>query len=612
VTSPASGGVDGRAAPRADRSTRDPSDNRTESRRDPSGIDRLPAAALATVVQFEGSLNGCTSTTDVISAAVGPGLGAFGASAAIVGLTDFRLRLDPVVGSAGVEEIASRCTQLPLDADVPLAETIRTGRPIALRPLANDFLGAPFPAEVGAVRECTMPILGGRGVMGGIWLLLGPEERPAEDDLMALLIARLATAIDRARLVESERRMRVRAEWSAARVSRVQSLTSGLSAALGPVDVADVVMNHALAELGASEATCYMLTDEGTLKPVRSIGSGSDPPRTMSLSDDDPMGAILRRSAVVVLPDSVPDNGDGGLRALVPLSLRGEVLGAIELVFPAEQDLDAELRAFLGVLGTQCAQAVERARLYALRSREAHVLQASLMPPALPQIPGLEVAAAYRPFGDGTVVGGDFYDIYALDPGRWGLVVGDVSGKGIEAAAITALARHTTRAAALLGMGPAEVLRTLNRVMLSQSLGERFCTIVQGILEPTPEGVAVTLSLGGHPRPLLLDGRKRRVRPVGTLGTAVGVLPDPVLAETRLTLRKDDVLVFFTDGCINFQAEGRTTSDERVLLRALREHAREDARELTSRLEDQVLNSKGGPSADDVTLLVVRAGTDDP
>lgn len=563
---------------------------------------------------FDDHLSDCTTTTEVISAAVGPGLDAFGAKAAVIALIDFRLRLEPVVGSAGAEELAAGCARLALDSPLPITETIRTGRPIDLRPLTDSVMGDGSPTDLGAIRECTFPILGSRGVVGGLWLFLGPEEPPYDADLLSVLIARLAAALDRTRLLESERRMRARAEWSAARLSRVQSLTSGLSAALGPVDVADVVMTHALAELGATGGTCYMLADHGTLRPVRSVGAKAAPLSAISIENEDPLGETLRRGAVVVLPPKPNPSGgteDGGLRAVVPLSLRGEVLGAIELIFPADKDLDGELRSFLAVLGTQCAQAVERARLYAQRAREAHVLQASLMPPALPRIPGLDIAAAYRPFGDGTVVGGDFYDVYALGHGRWGLVVGDVSGKGIEAAATTALARHTTRAAALLGMGPADALQTLNRVMLSQSLGERFCTIVQGILEPTAEGVSVTLSLGGHPRPLLLDRRERTVRAVGKPGTAVGVLPDPTLLETRLRLDTGDVLVFFTDGCVDFHAEGRTTSDESVLRDVLRHYADEDASELTKRLEDEVLNSKGGPSADDVALLVLRAQNDE-
>jgi serine phosphatase RsbU (regulator of sigma subunit) len=567
------------------------------------------------VVLFDEHLSHCATTADVISAAVGPGLEAFGAKAAVIGLTDFRLRLEPVVGSPGIEGFAARCAELALDAPLPITETIRTGRPVGQRPLADGLMGEGSPTDLGAVRECTLPILGTRGVVGALWLFLGPDDPPIDDALLPVLIGRLGAAIDRARILESERRMRARAEWSAARLSRLQSLTSGLSAALGPVDVADVVMTHALAELGATGGTCYMLAEDRTLRPVRSIGDERASTSAISITNDDPLGTILKRSVVVVLPpESAASAGrdDGSLKAVVPLAIRGEVLGAIELIFPRDKDLDGDLRSFLAALGTQCAQAVERARLYAQRAREAHVLQASLMPPALPSIPGLDIAAAYRPFGDGTVVGGDFYDVYALGEGRWGLVVGDVSGKGIEAAAITALARHTTRAAALLGMGPADVLQTLNRVMLSEPLGERFCTIVHGILEPSAEGVAVTLSLGGHPRPLLLDRRKGTVRAVGRPGTAVGVLADPTLLETRLTLHSGDVLVFFTDGCVDFHAEGRTTSDETVLLGVLREHAEEDAGQLTKRLEDEVLNSKGGPSADDVALLVMRARNDEP
>ncbi len=579
-----------------------------------SAATPLSAEALAKIVHFDDCLSRCATSADVISAAVGPGLDAFGAKAAVIGLTDFQLRLEPVVGSAGVEGLAARCARLALDAPVPITETIRTGKPVNLRPLTESAVGDRSGAELGAVSECTLPILGPRGIVGAIWLFLGPDEPPHEAGLISVLIARLADAIDRARLLESERRMRSRAEWSAARLSRVQSLTSGLSAALGPVDVADVVMTHALAELGATGGTCYMLVDDGTLKPVRSIGAERGSRSAISIENEE-LRAILKGGAVVVLPPKPGLSGgpgNGSPRAVVPLALRGEVLGAIELTFPRDRELDGELRSFLAALGTQCAQAVERARLYAQRAKEAHVLQASLMPPALPHIPGLDIAAAYRPFGDGTVVGGDFYDVYALGEARWGLVVGDVSGRGIEAAAITSLARYTTRAAALLGMGPADVLGTLNRVMLSEPLGERFCTIVHGVLEPAAGGVAVTLSLGGHPRPLLLDRRTRSISAVGTPGTAVGIVPDPALTETRLTLRNGHVLLFFTDGCVDIHAEDGTRSDEGVLIDVLREYAEEDATELTKRLEDQVMNSKGGPSADDVALLVLRAQNDEP
>jgi serine phosphatase RsbU (regulator of sigma subunit) len=565
---------------------------------------------------LEDALSGCATASKVIAAAVGPGLGAFGAGGALIGLAGFRLRIEPVAASPGLEELADRCRGLSLDSALPLAEAIRTGRPVAVEPLPNDLVGEQTRSDLGIVRACALPIVGARGVVGGLWLFLGPRRSPFEAALFSILVARLAASIDRTRLLESERRLRARSEQAMARLSRLQSLTSGLSAALGAVDVADAVMTHASAELGASGGTCFMLAVDGaTLRPVCSIGDDIGSRRTIRLANGDRLGAVLRRGAVVILPPETesPDGaGRKPSRAVVPLAIRGSILGAIELAFPDDREIDFELRSFLSALGTQCAQAVERALLYEQRAREARVLQASLMPPALPHVPGLDVAAAYRPFGDGTVVGGDFYDLYSLGSDRWGLVVGDVSGRGVEAAAVTALARYTIRAASLLGSRPADVLQILNRVMLSEPLDERFCTIAHAVLEPSSEGVEVTLSLGGHPRPLWLDGRSGEVRPIGAPGTVVGLLSEMAVRETTMTLRGGDVLVFFTDGCVDFHTEDGTTSDERVLIDTLRAHADEGATELSRRLEEAVVISNGGRNSDDAALLVLRANSVEP
>jgi serine phosphatase RsbU (regulator of sigma subunit) len=593
-------------APLAERAPPNPSHHPSAS---------LPPEALGRVVLLDDALSGCPTAPKVIEAAVGPGLEAFGAEAALIGLAGFRLRVESVAASPGLERLAERCEGLSLDDPLPITEAIRTGKPVTDLRIPDHVLDEGSRAELGAVRACALPILGARGVVGGVWLFLGSERPPYEEDLFTVLIARLAAAIDRTRLLESERRLRARAEQAAARLSRLQSLTSGLSAALSPVDVADAVMTHALAELGATGGTCFMLAEDATLRPVGSIGAENDSHRTISLGNGDTLGAVLRRSGVVILPaegGSPADAGHADPRAIVSLAIRGEILGAIELTFPHDREVDAELRSFLSAIGTQCAQAVERARLYGQRAREAQVLQASLMPPALPHVPGLDIAAAYRPFGDGTVVGGDFYDLFTVGPGRWGLVVGDVSGRGIEAAAMTALARYTTRASALLGSAPAEVLKILNQVVLTETNEDRFCTIVHGVLEPSAGGVEVTMSLGGHPQPLLLERRTGAVRRVGSPGTAVGLVPEPVLQETRLTLHGGDVLVFFTDGCVDFHTEDGTTSDEDVLIEVLRRHSDGNASELSDRLEEAVLRSNGGRNADDAALLVVRVLDEEP
>ena len=569
----------------------------------------LPAGALGKVVHLDDALSGCATAAQVIEAAVGAGLEAFGAAGALIGLAGFRLRIEPVAASVGLDALAARCRGATLDSSMPIAETIRTGLPVWLDHVPVELIGERASARLDATRTLALPIHGARGVVGGAWLFLGDERSEDERELFDALLARVAGAIDRTRLLESERRLRARAEQAAARLSRLQSLTSGLSAALSPVDVADAVMTHALAELGATGGTCYMLSDDATLRPVGSIGGESEQ-RAISLTSDDPLGEVLRRSAVVILPAEPGVNGHDTPRAVVPLTIRGEILGAIELTFAADRDVDAELRSFLAALGTQCAQAIERARLYGQRAREAQVLQASLMPPALPTIAGLDIASAYRPFGDGTVVGGDFYDLYDLGAGRWGLVVGDVSGKGVEAAAITSLARYTTRAAALAGRRPADVLHTLNQVLLAERLGERFCTIVLSVLEPTHEGFDVTMSLGGHPRPLLFEKGSGDVTPVGALGTAVGLLPDPEFSEQHVMLRPGDVLVFFTDGCVDLRSEDGRTSDDGIIIDVLRRHAGEGAATITRRLEDAIGGTNGEQSADDAALLVIRANDD--
>ena len=289
-------------------------------------------------------------------------------------------------------------------------------------------------------------------MIGALWLFLDSAAPAYEHALFARLTDRLAAAIERARALDSERRLRVRAEQATARMSRLQSLTTGLSSALEPVEVADAVMTYAVAELGANGGAFYVLSDDGLFHSVRTVGP--EPTGRADISLRNGNLAALERGGVVMAPTAAESNRNvGPVRALVPLTMRGEVRGAIELSFPQDVYPRSELRSFLGVLGSQCSDAMDRARLYRQRAHEARVLQTSLLPPALPEIPHLDIGAAYRPFGDGTAVGGDFYDVYQLTEHKWAFDLGDVSGKGVEAAAITAMVRYTARAAALLAAG---------------------------------------------------------------------------------------------------------------------------------------------------------------
>jgi serine phosphatase RsbU (regulator of sigma subunit) len=248
--------------------------------------------------------------------------------------------------------------------------------------------------------------------------------------------------------------------------------------------------------------------------------------------------------------------------------------------------------------------AVDNARLFAERAYIARTLQQSLLPAELPDIPGIEAAARFRPTGEGNEVGGDFYDLFESGGRGWTVVMGDVCGKGPDAAAITALARYTLRAAAMRERLPSRSLALLNEAMLRQRSDRRFCTVAYAYLEPMSEGARIGFASGGHPLPLLLraDGT---VQPVGEPGSLLGVLPDPSFEDRSLSLAPGDVLVFYTDGVI----EGRGANgplDEQGLVHLLAACAGEGADAIAARVEDAAVSAQDGSPRDDIAVLVLR------
>ena len=195
-------------------------------------------------------------------------------------------------------------------------------------------------------------------------------------------------------------------------------------------------------------------------------------------------------------------------------------------------------------------------------------LQRSLLPSVLQRPPGLETAAHYR-MASADEVGGDFYDLFPLKDGRWGFFLGDVSGKGVDAAAVTALARYTLRAAAVYDPDPAAVLHNLNEVLYQEYRKDaRYCTVVFGILTLQPDGFRAVIASGGHPEPLLLraDGTAER-HP--TKGRLVGVFPDSTYTNTVLTAKPGDTLLLYTDGITEARAKDSRHSDHRFGVEAV-------------------------------------------
>jgi PAS domain S-box-containing protein len=297
-----------------------------------------------------------------------------------------------------------------------------------------------------------------------------------------------------------------------------------------------------------------------------------------------------------------------GLRSAIvaPMTLRDRVLGVVSFIgAESGRRFDEHDLALAEDLALRAAAAVENARLFETASSIAHTLQTSLLPPVLPELPGMELAAAYRPAGQGYEVGGDFYDVFNTAEGQWYLVIGDVCGKGAEAAAVTALARYTIRAAAVQHRSPAAILRWLSDAMIRQSGGTgRFCTIACAHLDLGASPARVTVACGGHPLPLLVRA-DRTSEEVGAPGTLLGMVPQPALHDRTAELRGGDTLVLYTDGLTEAGAPERVWSPDE-----LAEAARAAAGGPAAATVDGLVGAAIGSLPrvrDDVAVLALRA-----
>lgn len=248
-------------------------------------------------------------------------------------------------------------------------------------------------------------------------------------------------------------------------------------------------------------------------------------------------------------------------------------------------------------------RAKERAEESEARARAlARTLQQTLVPPLPPEIPRLQVAASYRPAGDGLQVGGDFYDVFPIGTDDWVVVLGDVQGKGVEAAVVAGLVRHTVRALTVNLDDPGQVLASVNDVLLHHG-AERFCTAVVLRLRRVGEDWQVVVGNGGHPAPVLVEhGREPRL--CGGSGQLLGILESGTFEEERLTLRPGDTLVLYTDGVTEGRLGTELYGDDRLL--AALADADGDAGRLVEHLVADVLHFQDGVARDDIAVVAVR------
>ncbi len=344
-------------------------------------------------------------------------------------------------------------------------------------------------------------------------------------------------------------------------------------------------------------------------------------------TDDDNLAVQVMRSGEPLLLSTIPEEllvaaardeehlrliRELGLRSaiVVPLQARGRVFGTLTLVrAESGHRYRAADLAIAEELAQSAATALDNARLYRERSEVARTLSRSLLPANLPEIPGVEVAARFRPAGEGNLVGGDFYDLFETREGEWVVVIGDVCGKGPEAAALTGLVRHTVRAVSVRERRPSAVLDMVN-AQIKREDTDTFCTMAFGRLDQNGNGqLNLTVACGGHPPPLLLRARGS-VEAADSKGQLLGVLDRPELVDSPVELYGGDVVVFYTDGVTEPFDRAGVPAEARIVS-VLWACAEEDAAAIAQRIEREVVEFTEGPPRDDVAIMVLRVRPSD-
>jgi serine phosphatase RsbU (regulator of sigma subunit)/PAS domain-containing protein len=389
------------------------------------------------------------------------------------------------------------------------------------------------------------------------------------------------------------------------------------------------------ARLIARELTAWVIVDmDRRYRMRRQFAAGPDDPRLTELTSalatvDPPPGSVpctvhdSGHPALVAHADDADAlgqdaDGESLLTRLDATSLLSVPLTDGEIRYGvltlARRASDGHFKvadlALVQELGEQMGLAIRVARMFRRRSDTADALHASVQPRKLPDIPGVQIAATYLAATEDADVGGDFYDVYRT-PDGWGLAVGDVSGKGEEAAAVTAAARYAIRVLARRCADPGEVLVGANEIVLADELALDGGFVTAGIahLSWQEDSLRVVLGSSGHPPAVVLrsDGR---VMTASGGGLPLGLFPDAEPATQELVLDEGDILFLYTDGVAQARGPDNTYFQDRLAdeLAALAGREPED---VVPRMRRAMNDFTGEHYVDDVTMLVMRAGQRD-
>jgi serine phosphatase RsbU (regulator of sigma subunit) len=436
------------------------------------------------------------------------------------------------------------------------------------------------------------------GDLVGLWvasLRVGLNREQAASELLAEAGALMETPLDRRQ--------------------RAQHLADLAVPVLGDVAMVDMVSADGSIERVAARSRVKAIADEfADLRAASPIDPHGPHPvaevvrsgRTLALdrlSDDAIEGITTRDSERDLLKKHQ-------FRSclVLPLGARGSVLGALTLwIMRPAKTFDETARRTAKRLADRGALALDNARLHEQQSHIASVLQHSLLPRSLPRIEGFEASSRFLAAGEAYEVGGDFYDVFRSGSGTWTAVIGDVCGKGPEAASLTALARYTVRTASSPDTTPSEILRTLHDSIRSERADLRFCTAALARIQSPSNGrgpARLTVALGGHPLPLVLR-KSGKVEAIGEPGTLLGALPSPAISDSDGRLSVGDSLILYTDGVLDVRDRSQS-DDPDWFAEQVANCAGRSADEIAEGLVQAAIERHGGEPRDDIAILVLH------
>jgi PAS domain S-box-containing protein len=448
-------------------------------------------------------------------------------------------------------------------------------------------------------------------------ILLGEGETVGSGAIFVDITDHRRAARERQRLLAAER-------LAAQHTARLQEITGRLSRAVGARDVAQVVVDQGVAALRA-QAGMVALVAEGSSELQLAATDGYDERETldwrdMRVSSPAPLAEAVRTGRAVAIvgrrelreryPQRAAVLGRPGHRSWVaaPIAVAGAVRGGALFAFGTTRRLPDDDMRLLELLLAQAGPALDRAALYERQRHIASTLQRSLLPAHLPDIPGIELAAVYRPAGDGNEVGGDFYDVVPAPGGRYVVAIGDVQGKGPEAATLTGLVRHTLRAETLRESDPAHLVRILNRVVYRDDT-DRFCTVALAAIGPGGGRVRARVACGGH-LPPIITRRDGAPAEVACRGTLLGVEQDVRVVVDEVDLGHGDGLVLYTDGVLDASAPDTTLTAEH-LVGLLADAGAGSPHDLAWLLHDAAVADATAPR-DDIAIIALRVSAGAP